>query len=272
MYEVFAGALHGDPLYQQHLLWLLSKPAIWLVMTKWALVAIGIIWILRVLVASQEWKAVGVFTVMLGGASLLGIVLFQQAKLGFENGQGGTFAWRAFGLVTEIFAIGVIVMLWKRFRNRGRQEPSRPHEGPTMRSAGSKPPEIKEYEFHIWLGHYKSSDDLTDFFREQYEDFDQPLSEFAESQGQRGYDHDGIEYGCKPDQKLDSWLNLSGSSKGALSDAYQVSQQRGIIDPTIYVQANRDEFSDPKSVAVDRLKLTYMGLFRETYVDRKLKS
>lgn len=266
MYEIFVGALNGDPLYQQHLSWLLRKPAFWLTVAKWALVVVGIIWIFRILFAARKWKAVGAFTAILAGTGLVGFIVYQQAKVGFENAQGGGLPWLGFGLVTNIFAIGVIVMLWRRLRNRGPHAPEEPRKRPTVRPVVTKLPENKEYEFHIWLGHYASMSVVTDFFAEQYEEYDQPLSKFAQSQGQRSYDHDGIEYGYMPDQTLDSWLNLSdGSKKGALADAYRISQERGIIDATIYVQANNDEFTDPQSVAIDGLKLKYMGAFRETY-------
>lgn len=123
VYEIVLGALKGDPMYQQHLSWLLSKPAFWLVMAKWALLAVGVIWILRILVKARNWKALGAFALMLLSASWMAFGLFHQTKLGFENGQGPALAWRGLALVTDIIAICVIVMLWKKFRNRKRQKP-----------------------------------------------------------------------------------------------------------------------------------------------------
>lgn len=115
MYEIFTGALNGDPAYQQHLSWLLSKPAFWLVIAKWAMVAFGITWILRILITARMWNAVCIFLVLIVAAGLVGVMLFQQSRLGFENGQGAASSWRMYNLGTEFFAIGVIVLVLKRF-------------------------------------------------------------------------------------------------------------------------------------------------------------
>ena len=116
MFEIVVGALSGDPLYQQHLSWLLQRPLFWLVMTKFAIVLLGVVWIFCALSAARLWKAVGSFALILVGAGWVTFVLYQPTKLGFENGQGAGFAWRGIGLATDVFAIGVLITLWKRRR------------------------------------------------------------------------------------------------------------------------------------------------------------
>lgn len=116
MYEIFMGALNGDPMYQQHLSWLVSKPAFWLMIAKWMMVACGIIWILRVLITARMWKAFCIFLALIVGACLVGVMLIQQSQLGFENGQGGDLTWGVFKLGADLFAIGVtLLLLWKWF-------------------------------------------------------------------------------------------------------------------------------------------------------------
>jgi len=119
MYEIFIGALNGEPMHQQHLSWLVSKPAFWLTIASWIMVAFGIIWILRGLITARMWKAVGIFLALIVGAWFIGVELSQQSRLGFESGQGGYLLWGVFKIGTNLFAIGVAVLLLKRlFKGR----------------------------------------------------------------------------------------------------------------------------------------------------------
>ena len=117
------------------------------------------------------------------------------------------------------------------------------------------------HEFHVWIGHCSNVDTLSDFFEEQYENPALPLNKFAESQSQRTYDHDGFEYGFQPEKTLEQWLDFSNGSDGYLSKAFRVSKEHRITYPNIYILANHDIFSNPKSIYADNLSVTYLGIF-----------
>ena len=46
----------------------------------------------------------------------------------------------------------------------------------------------------VWIGTFPSEKALADYFEEQFDDQDKPLSPFAADQGQDYYDHDFIEF------------------------------------------------------------------------------
>jgi len=111
----------------------------------------------------------------------------------------------------------------------------------------------------IWLGQATDKKAFTAFFKETYSDDDRPISAFAESQGERFYDHDFVEaqYNKKLKTLDDALMTISFSRSFADSLRAQVKD----FDYNVTVAAFSDDFSAPRSAEGNGLSLTYIGRF-----------
>lgn len=114
----------------------------------------------------------------------------------------------------------------------------------------------------IWLGHFTSAAPA-DFFteRDQRED-DEPLSMFAQSQGEAWYDHDFIEVGRLeapvPIATLVAQHSYQQHYLPALLDAAAAA---GIESANVFVLASQDQFVAPTTSSGVGYTLRLMGRF-----------
>jgi hypothetical protein len=114
---------------------------------------------------------------------------------------------------------------------------------------------------YIWIGQF-TDEAPEDFFEEKYGRDDEPLSQFANSQGQSWYDHDFVEISY-----LDSLEPIASLIDGhSYFDQYQtallhVTQAKKIVEANVFVLASKDQFSSPRTASGIGYDLWFMGSF-----------
>ena len=116
-------------------------------------------------------------------------------------------------------------------------------------------------ELHLWLGHFKDLGALEELFCEQYEDFDKALNSFAETQGQRSYDHDFVEYSIGKGDSLEDLIGLNSYSEYYLEPALKIAMQMRIENANLFILADSGEFRSPSDVQTKDTFLKYLGRF-----------
>jgi hypothetical protein len=117
---------------------------------------------------------------------------------------------------------------------------------------------------HIWVAHFESEEALEEYMQEQYDedDDDAPISKFAADQGESFYDHDLV-YGQFHDapnarKLVEGW----GFPEGAVAVIAEAILRLNLPNANTCFVADRDEFSNPKSVKGDGYELWYLGQFK----------
>lgn len=117
---------------------------------------------------------------------------------------------------------------------------------------------------HIWVGVF-DSDAPDDYFVEQYsDDDDAPLNRFAAEQGETFYDHDWLEISyLDASESIDvrSFVDGHSYSKDYLDAVVAKTAALGIDRINVFVLADKNEFSDPKTITGDNYRLEYLGKF-----------
>lgn len=116
----------------------------------------------------------------------------------------------------------------------------------------------------LWLGSAANKRAFNAFFKERYGDDSAPISAFAASQGEKFYDHDFLEAQFEP--KFKSIDDVLKTVSFSASFADEVCEKVLEFDFNVSVAFFGDDFSDPRSIEVDGIKLAYIGRFQ---YDRK---
>lgn len=115
---------------------------------------------------------------------------------------------------------------------------------------------------HIWLGLFKSEEDLDTYFEEQYDGDDEPINRFAADQGEMYYDHDWVERGFCYSGNLRELIGGASYSSDYLTDVIAAANELGIGTANTFILADSNEFDAPRTVNTDKYKLWYIGKFK----------
>ncbi|WP_271078540.1 hypothetical protein [Aurantiacibacter sp. MUD61] len=111
----------GDPLWGQHIMWLLGYPETWAYIGMWVLVIVGVVSFGRFL--SKQGRAVLALALYLAFAALVAIYiwLFMQTRLALVEGD---LSWaRTMGLANSSLFLAAIASLgWLIFGRRQRDQ------------------------------------------------------------------------------------------------------------------------------------------------------
>lgn len=116
---------------------------------------------------------------------------------------------------------------------------------------------------HIWLGLF-SKEAPSNFFAGRYDrEDDEPLSLFAESQGELWYDQDFVEisYLHEPLQVANLVVGHSYSEQ-YLDTVLSKASAIGIENANVFVLATKSEFESARSVEGVGFKLWYLGEYQ----------
>lgn len=116
---------------------------------------------------------------------------------------------------------------------------------------------------HIWVAQFVSEEALEEYMEEVYDedDDDAPISQFAADQGESFYDHDLVygQYHEAPTTEalVDGW----GFPEESVAVVVDAINQLNLSNANTCFVADKDEFSNPKSVKGDGYQLWYVGQF-----------
>ncbi len=122
---------------------------------------------------------------------------------------------------------------------------------------------------HVWIARFASEDDLDEYMEETFadenddsEDVEEPpISRFAADQGEQFYDHDMVyaQFHAQPDARtlIEGW----GFPDDAIEAVLNVIGRLNAKDANTCFVADKDEFTEPKSVQGDGYELWYIGQF-----------
>ncbi len=118
----------------------------------------------------------------------------------------------------------------------------------------------------IWSGIFKDGEIFEDYFKEQYEREDKPISKFAEGQGEIWLDHDFFEFGFENHSTnlRDKFSQYSFSDDW--TDEFQERvKEIGVVNANTIVISVSDngkfQISVPKSIHHSEFTLHYLGEF-----------
>ena len=113
---------------------------------------------------------------------------------------------------------------------------------------------------HIWLGQF-STNAPNDFFKERYDrEDDEPLSPFAESQGETWYDHDFMEISYLLDPLPISRLVAGHSyAEQYLEAVLSKASSIGLEGANVFIMASKRLFKSARSVEGVGFRLWYLG-------------
>jgi hypothetical protein len=104
----------GAPIWIQHLSWLLSKPAFWLVLTKWLLIFAGVIVVAIKLFKAKYFFWLCIFIIAIIACTYGIYDLTQKAsQLLMEGRSNEVILLRVFGVITDILALLVLIKLFR---------------------------------------------------------------------------------------------------------------------------------------------------------------
>jgi hypothetical protein len=114
---------------------------------------------------------------------------------------------------------------------------------------------------HIWLGRFMSGEAFDAYFEETYseDDYETPISRFAEDQRVWFYDHDGVECSFNDAGELRSKIEPHSYSESYLDIVMTRATEQGITDANVFIMADQEEFEAPKSVTGADYQLWYLG-------------
>lgn len=120
---------------------------------------------------------------------------------------------------------------------------------------------FRQETLDIWVGYFEE-ERCGNYFEEQYDDDDAPLSEFAGDQEESFIDHDFMEIGFQPSPQsiADLVAGHSWSDEYANELAERV-QQSNILRFNCFIFITAGEVQSPRSVSKDGVELHYMGQF-----------
>lgn len=114
MLTIFIDALSGDETARQHALWLLGRPAFWLVVIKWSLVSLGVLWASSRLLRARRMAWLGLFAAAVAAGGLGLYALSEQTAQAFKEGiTPPLLGLRGIGILTDIVAVFVVFQLVK---------------------------------------------------------------------------------------------------------------------------------------------------------------
>lgn len=119
---------------------------------------------------------------------------------------------------------------------------------------------------HIWIGYF-SDDAPEDYFSDHPENRQdgKPMNRFAEEQGQLFFDYDFTEISFAYAAEAKSpreFIDGHSYSESYLKKVATIAKRIGLELINVFVIANEDEFSSPRSANGDGYRLEYLGLFR----------
>ena len=109
--------MFGDPLIFQHLMWLMSQPVIYVLISKLVLLAIGFVWCVRTALARRHHLVAA--GIVLAGLALLTshIVAAHSVQPMFIEGRGAEISWQRWPVyISSMLALAVPVAALFRFR------------------------------------------------------------------------------------------------------------------------------------------------------------
>ncbi len=124
---------------------------------------------------------------------------------------------------------------------------------------------MNKYKIDFWIGSFANLEAVSQFFREQYDDEDKPLSRFAESQGESWIDHDFLEFGFEDGslsikdkfQKYsysEHWLETIEN----LGRQLKINEFNAIV--MCFYDEDRSQINNPKSFFSDKYNMKYVGV------------
>ena len=164
--------------------------------------------------------------------------------------------------VGDILAGTVVVRSGVRFEAAQRQ-PSPPLGLDARGDDAAEPsPSSRTMISHLWLGQF-GPDAPEDFFEEQYDrEDDEPLSQFAASQGETWYDHDFVEISYLDDlQEVRALVDGHSYSESYLDSVVAKAAALGIDQANVFVFADKEQFAGPCSASGPGYQLWYLGEF-----------
>ena len=114
---------------------------------------------------------------------------------------------------------------------------------------------------HIWAARVTNEDEIEKIFEEIYGSDNNPISEFAESQGEWFYDHDFL-YAERLLENIENTLKsitIPVKNIPAISNAWNSK-----IDSSFnyLIAGDVDDFENPKSVKIGSTEIIYVGKFK----------
>ncbi|MEM7249451.1 MAG: immunity 22 family protein [Acidobacteriota bacterium] len=114
----------------------------------------------------------------------------------------------------------------------------------------------------VWVGRFGSRQAFDQYFDEQHEDDDAPLSPFAHGQGQARYDHDFVERSFRgPTRDFDRLIDRHSHAESFEEAASRVFVDGGLGERDSVVLAFDGQVESPRSVTLEDAELTYLGRF-----------
>ena len=115
---------------------------------------------------------------------------------------------------------------------------------------------------HIWVGRFGPEAPAT-YFVQQAADDDSPRSQFGADQGERWFDHDWVEISFLDEpQSVRTLVDGHSYSASYLDAVVARAADLGVTEANVFVLADEEQFSDPRSVAGPGYQLWYLGTYR----------
>ena len=127
---------------------------------------------------------------------------------------------------------------------------------------GFPPESRKTLIAHLWLGQF-GPDAPADFFEECYgREDDEPFSQFAASQGETSYDHDFVEISYLEEmESVRTLVDGHSYSESYLDAVLSKAASLGIAAANVFVFADKEQFTAPRSASGPGYQLWYLGEF-----------
>src|SRR5262245_31429660 len=120
---------------------------------------------------------------------------------------------------------------------------------------------MRKHLSHIWLGVF-GPDAPEKYFVQEYVDDETPQSQFGAEQGQPYFDYDFVEISFPNDPRpVRALVDGHSYSASYLDSVVKMAADLGITEANVFVLANKDQFTSPRSVSGLGYKLWYLGEF-----------
>jgi uncharacterized RDD family membrane protein YckC len=164
--------------------------------------------------------------------------------------------------VGDFLAGTVVVRTGVHFGVAG-SEPSPDLGSNSPEAAANGPPKSSSTMIaHLWLGQF-GPEAPEDFFEERYDrEDDEPLSQFAASQGETWYDHDFVEISYLDEMgSVRSLVEGHSYCESYLDSIVAKAATLGIDRVNVFVFADKEQCSSPRSARGPGYQLWYLGEF-----------
>jgi hypothetical protein len=120
---------------------------------------------------------------------------------------------------------------------------------------------MEDHLCHIWIGQFRPDSPDT-YFVQEYVDDESPHCQFAAEQGDICFDYDFVEISFPNDPRpIREFVDGHSYSEFYLDAVVQKAAALGVTEANVFVLANKEEFTAPRSVVGPGYKLWYLGEF-----------